>query len=192
MMTSLVPGEAPVSLNEARGWLRLGATIDDAVIAALVRTAANICEAFVGQWLIVRDGEETLPVAAAEMRLTARPVLGVESVTLLSADGSESVAESGWRLRIAAGGAAWLSIDAAEGAADGTALARIRYRAGMAVDANGVPEAIRHGILRMMQHLHAARDGDGSDGGKNGGGAPPAMIAALWQPWRRMSLGTGR
>ena len=40
MAESLLPGEAPVSLNEARGWLRLGATIDDAVIAGLVRAAA--------------------------------------------------------------------------------------------------------------------------------------------------------
>ena len=49
MTESPVPGEAPVSLNEARGWLRLGATIDDAVVAGLVRAATNICEAFIGQ-----------------------------------------------------------------------------------------------------------------------------------------------
>src|SRR3546814_8952899 len=58
MAESLLPGEAPVSLNEARGWLRLGATIDDAVVAQLVRAATNICEAFIGQWLVVRDGED--------------------------------------------------------------------------------------------------------------------------------------
>src|SRR3546814_4549704 len=66
MAESLLPGEAPVSLNEARGWLRLGATIDDAVVAQLVRAATNICEAFIGQWLVVRDGEEVAPLRSEE------------------------------------------------------------------------------------------------------------------------------
>ena len=33
------------------------------------------------------------------------------------------------------------------------------YRAGIAAEANGIPEAIRQGIVRMTQHLHDARDG---------------------------------
>ena len=90
MMTeSLLPGEAPVSLNEARGWLRLGATTDDAVIAGLVRAATNICEAFIGQWLVVRGGEEEVPLPADGILLGARPVVAVDGVTLLSSDGSE-------------------------------------------------------------------------------------------------------
>ena len=71
MAESLLPGEAPVSLNEARGWLRLGATIDDAVIAGLVRAATNICEAFIGQWLVVRAGEEEAPLPAERILLGA-------------------------------------------------------------------------------------------------------------------------
>ena len=52
------------------------------------------------------------------------------------------------------------------------------------LSAGRVPEAIRQGIVRMTQHLHDARDGTGV--------GPPAMIAALWQPWRRLTLGSGR
>ena len=137
MAESLLPGDAPVSLNEARGWLRLGATVDDAVVAGLVRAATNICEAFIGQWLIVRAVEERLPIGAGIVRLSARPVVGIDGVALIAADG-----------------------------------------------ANGVPEAIRQGIVRMTQHLHDARDGAGA--------APPAAIAALWQPWRRLTLGSGQ
>lgn len=181
MTTSLVPGEAPVSLNEARGWLRLGASIDDAVVAGLIRAAANICESFVGQWLIVREAEEELAIAGGEVRLSARPVAGIDAVTLIAAAGDESdVAEAGWRLHLAPDGAGRLSVAAA---GDAVRL-RVRYRAGMAADANAIPEAVRHGILRMMQHLHEARGGEGA--------APPAMIAALWQPWRRIGLGAGR
>lgn len=181
MTTSLVPGEAPVSLDEARSWLRLGASTDDAAVAGLIRAAANICESFVGQWLVMREAEAVGTVTGGEIRLSVRPVVTVEAVTLLAAGGGESaVAEADLGLRLSSDGTGWLSI---AGAGDGD-RARIRYRAGMAADVNAIPEAIRHGILRMMQHLHGARDGET--------GAPPAMIAALWQPWRRVGLGSGR
>src|SRR3546814_19554105 len=87
MAESLLPGEAPVSLNEARGWLRLGATIDDAVVAQLVRAATNICEAFIGQWLVVRDGEEVAPLPAECIVLRARPGIAGDGEILLSAAG---------------------------------------------------------------------------------------------------------
>ncbi|QCB56083.1 hypothetical protein E5675_17680 [Sphingopyxis sp. PAMC25046] len=181
MAESLLPGEAPVSLNEARGWLRLGATIDDAVIAGLVRAATNICEAFIGQWLVVRAGEEEAQLSAERILLGARPVIGVDGVTLLSADGSEiPLGEDAYRVTIARDGSACVTVTDPESAA----RVRIAYRAGMAEGANGIPEAIRQGIVRMTQHLHDARDGTGV--------GPPAMIAALWQPWRRLTLGSGR
>lgn len=181
MAQSLLPGEAPVSLNEARAWLRLGATIDDAVVAGLVRAATNICEAFIGQWLVVRAGEEVLPLIAGAFQPGARPVVGVDSVTLLLPDGGEAVLAGGeYRVAIGRDGTARVTIDDSRGAA----LVRVAYRAGIAEGANAIPEAIRQGIVRMTQHLHDARDGAGA--------APPAAIAALWQPWRRLTLGSGR
>ena len=181
MAESLLPGEAPVSLNEARGWLRLGATIDDAVIAGLVRAATNICEAFIGQWLVVRAGEEEAPLPAERILLGARPVVAVDGVTLLSPDGSEQpLGEEAYRVTIARDGSACIMVlDPGD-----AARVRIAYRAGMAEGATGVPEALRQGIVRMTQHLHDARDGTGA--------GPPAAIAALWQPWRRLTLGGGR
>lgn len=181
MAESLLPGETPVSLNEARGWLRLGTTVDDAVIAGLVRAATNICEAFIGQWLVVRTGEEVAPLPADRILLSARPVIAVDGVTLLSPDGSEHpLGEAAYRVTIGRDGSARITVHD-----PGDAIrARIAYRAGMAEGANGVPEAIRQGIVRMTQHLHDARDGTGA--------APPAAIAALWQPWRRLTLGSGR
>jgi len=181
MAESPMPGEAPVSLNEARGWLRLGATVDDAVVAGLVRAATNICEAFIGQWLIVRAAEEILPIGEGMVRLTGRPVVGIDSVALFASDGGETpLADGDYRAAIARDGSARVTIFR-PGAAE---RLRIAYRAGIAEGANGIPEAIRQGIVRMTQHLHDARDGTGA--------APPAAIAALWQPWRRLTLGGGQ
>lgn len=181
MAESLVPGDAPVSLNEARGWLRLGATVDDAVVAGLVRAATNICEAFIGQWLIIRAVDERLPIGAGMVRLGARPVVGIDRVALLAPGGGETpLAEADYRVSVGRDGSAHIRIEAAGGAG----RLRVTYRAGIADGPNGVPEAIRQGILRMTQHLHDARDGSGA--------APPAAIAALWQPWRRLTLGGGQ
>ncbi|HEV7312855.1 head-tail connector protein [Sphingopyxis sp.] len=182
MAESLVPGGAPISLNEARSWLRLGATIDDAVVAGLVRAATSVCEAFIGQWLIVRAGEETLPVApGGVIQPGVRPVVGIDAVDLLLPDGSERALAAGdYRTATGRDGTARVTIDDPRGAV----RARVAYRAGIADGANHIPEAIRQGILRMTQHLHDARDGAGA--------APPAAIAALWQPWRRLTLGGGQ
>lgn len=178
MATSVVPGDIPVDLNEARSWLRLGATVDDAVVAQLVRAATNICEAFIGQWLIVRAADETLPLDGRAIRLGARPVRMVDAVTLLVADGGALPrGEDAYRVSIARDGTASVAVHDRGDAV----YARIEYHAGMAAQANAIPEAIRQGIVRMTQHLHDARDG--------GGAAPPAAIAALWQPWRRLTLG---
>lgn len=181
MAESPVPGDAPVSLNEVRSWLRLGATIDDAVVAGLVRAATNICEAFIGQWLIIRAAEEVLPLKEGVVRLGARPVVGVDAVTLLLADGGEVAAgENDYRSPLGRDGTAQVMVDDPRGAA----RVRVVYRAGIADGANGIPEAIRQGIVRMTQHLNDARDDRSA--------APPAAIAALWQPWRRLTLGGGR
>lgn len=181
MAESLLPGEAPISLNEARGWLRLGATVDDAVVAGLVRAATNICEAFIGQWLIVRAAEEIWPIGGGTARLKARPVIGVDDVALLAPDGGETpLAQGEYGVVLDRGGSARVTVEPS-GTAD---RLRISYRAGIAEGANGVPEAIRQGIVRMTQHLYDARD--------DAGAAPPAAIAALWQPWRRLTLGGGQ
>ena len=58
----------------------------------------------------------------------------------------------------------------------------VRYGAGRAHDWNGVPEPLRHGIVRMAAHLYTHRDGED-------GGAPPAAVTALWLPYRRLRLG---
>lgn len=180
MAESLLPGEAPVSLNEARGWLRLGATVDDAVVAQLVRAATNICEAFVGQWLVVRAGTDIVPRGAV-LQPGARPVVAIDAVTLIGpGDDERALDPADYRTTIARDGTARVAVSDWGDATH----ARIAFRAGMAEGANGIPEAIRQGIVRLTQHLHEARDG--------GGAAPPAAIAALWQPWRRLTLGGGR
>lgn len=171
-------GPLPVSLAEAREWLRLGPTVEDGVVTALIRSAANMCELVTGQLLIVREVSEERPWRAGWMRLGRQPVQGVVDVTLRPEAGLPVVlAREAWELRADADGAAAVQIADA-----GAALSVVvRYQAGLAVDAGGVPDALKQGMLRMIQHLYAARDGTGES-------AIPNIVTALWTPWRRVRL----
>lgn len=182
MAEDVEPGEMPVTLVEARSWLRMGAGVDDAVVARLIRAATNIGEAFMGRSLIRREMTETAVLVQGAVTLQARPVEAVEAVDQIGSDGASNlIAADDWRLDIGRDGTARIIV---AGLPHGARI-RVRYRAGMAADADAVPEAIRHGLLRMVQFLHEARDDDDA-------GGPPAMVAALWLPWRRMTLGGGR
>ncbi|WP_241490739.1 hypothetical protein [Sphingomonas sanguinis] len=55
----------------------------------------------------------------------------------------------------------------------------VRYRAGLAESWAGLPAEIAHGVAIMGAHLFDNRDAVA---------VPPAAVAALWRPWRRMRL----
>lgn len=54
----------------------------------------------------------------------------------------------------------------------------VHLTAGLADDWASLPDALRQGIVRLTAHLFAERDM----------GEPPAIVAALWRPYRRMRL----
>jgi len=176
MIVAIDKGAAPVGVAEAKAWLRLGGPQDDAVVAGLIRSAVDLCEAFTGQMLIARIVTEEMPLRTGAIVLAKRPVVAIEAVTGLVGEETTPLGAEAWRVAIDRDGMARLWVD---DPGDAERL-RVVYRAGLAAEANGVPEAIRQGVARMIQHLHGARDDD-----KN----VPAIIAALWQPWRRIGLG---
>lgn len=176
-------GSLPVSLAEAREWLRLGPTSEDGVVAALIRAAANMCELVTGQMLIVREVAEERPLREGWMRLARQPVRSIVDVTLRPESGLPVVlAREAWELRADADGAAAVMVP------DGDVAQSVvvRYRAGLALDAAGVPDALKQGMLRMIQHLHAARESEKLGG--SGEAALPNIVTALWTPWRRVGL----
>lgn len=175
------PGELAVSIAEAKAFLRIEADAEDALIAGLVRSATEMCERFTGLTLIAREMEDVLPVMGEWRRLEATPVRAIEVVAGLPADGASfALPVDAYAIDIDAGGDGWVRV-ARPGAAG---RVRVTYAAGMAEDWNGVPEALRCGIVRLVAHLFTHRDGRDDAG-------PPAAVTALWRPWRRMRLGRG-
>ncbi|WP_156254417.1 head-tail connector protein [Sandarakinorhabdus oryzae] len=173
-------GPLVVGLAECKAALRLERDDEDAVLAGHIRTAMALCEAFIGQWLIERNGEQRLACDLAWQRLQASPVQQISGLFLAG----EALA-TGWESDIGADGTGWVRLIGQIPMASTTATPVnlvARFRAGIGVDWNGVPEPLRAGIVRLVSHLFSHRDAADA-------GPPPAAVAALWRPWRRMQLG---
>jgi uncharacterized phiE125 gp8 family phage protein len=168
----------PVALDEVKAYLRLSVGDEDALLAGLARAAADMCEAFTGRALVERGVSEVLGAARGWIRLGAAPVRAILGVEALADDGDASaLAAEDFAIDIDAAGDGWVRLN---GASDARRI-RVSYRAGCAADPNGIPEALRHGIVRLTAHLYMVRDRAGEAG-------PPAAVTALWRPWRRLRL----
>jgi hypothetical protein len=66
----------PVSLEDARAWMRLGAVEEDAAIERLF------------------EGSEVVPLRGAAARLVVVPVVGVDAVARIAAGGDEAPLEA--------------------------------------------------------------------------------------------------
>jgi len=176
----------PVPLAELKAYLRIAVSDEDALLAALARGAADMCEAFTGRALIEREVVEVLAAATAWTRLGAAPVSAILGVDALAQDGTPTaLGPPDYAIDIDAAGDGWVRLLAGGGAK----RIRVAYRAGMAADPNGLPEALRHGIVRLAAHLYTQRDpGPGSGAGRSQDAGPPAAVTALWRPWRRLRL----
>ena len=166
-----------VSMAEAQAYARVETGEEEALLVGLVRSATALCEAFTGRVLIARPFVEELAASSDWQRLALTPVRGIDSVERVAADGSVTMlTTSDYGIDIDARGDGWVRVLASSG----SGRLRVSGRAGMANDPNGVPEPLRQGILRLIAHLFATRDGSG--------GEPPAAVTALWRPYRRMRL----
>jgi uncharacterized phiE125 gp8 family phage protein len=58
----------------------------------------------------------------------------------------------------------------------------VRFVAGLAPDWAGLPDALRHGVVRLAAEAYRQRDDPGP------APQPPSAVAALWRPWRRMRV----
>jgi uncharacterized phiE125 gp8 family phage protein len=166
---------AAVTLAEAQAYVRIETGEEEAIVAGLVRSASALCEAFIGQVVVAREVVEELRVEGAWVRLGAVPVRSIGAVAMVAVDGTAAVPGLGdYAVDIDAQGGGWVRLTS------GAGRVRVTYVAGLASDRNAVPEPLRQGIVRLVGHLFAQRDGSG--------GEPPAAVTALWRPYRRMRL----
>lgn len=170
---------APAALAELKQWLGITATHDDAPLTALLRTALETCEAFTGLMPLACECEEMLPASSQWQCLATRPVGAITGVEGVLASGARvALGLADYELDLDADGGGRVRILSASGAS----RVAVRFSTGLAADWSHLPEAIRHGVLRLAAHQHRERDSAGA------APLPPAAVAALWRPWRRLRL----
>lgn len=176
----ITPATLPAAaLTELKDWLGITVSTDDAQLASLLRAAIDLCEGFTGTMPLEQGCEAVLPVAAGWQDLPARPVQAITLVQGIPAEGARfTLPAADYALDLTAAGAGRVRV-LNPGAAGRIA---VRFTAGLAPSWSALPEALRHGAVRLAAHQYRQREGDGGDA------VPPAAVAALWRPWRRLRL----
>jgi uncharacterized phiE125 gp8 family phage protein len=168
----------PAALAEAKTYLRIQGSDEDGLIGELLASAAGLCEQFSGQALLTRAFTETVAPSPVWKRLTASPVRSISALEALATGGAAAPLGGGdYSIDIDASGDGWVRILNPGGAA----RMRVSYEAGLAAEWDGLPEALRQGVVRLAAHFYVERDRVAS-------GEPPAAVAALWRPFRRLRL----
>ena len=147
----------PSALAEVKQWLGISTTHDDVLLGNLLRAALDMCAAFTG----------TAPVTAIT-GVEAISIGGVRTALTADAYALDLTADGTGRVAILSGGNA--------------SRFAVRFTAGLAADWSGLPEPLRHGMVRLAAHQHRERESSGA------ASVPPAAVAALWRPWRRLRL----
>ncbi len=173
------PVLASDALAELKDWLAITTDRDDGPLTSLILAGLEMCEAFTRQMPLECTCEEVLKPGADWQRLMTVPVQTIEGVEAIAADGSrQPLPASAYAVTLDPDGGGRIRITAVAG--DGRVA--VRFSAGMAAGWNGLPIGIRHGIIRLAAHHYRQRDPDGTSA------SPPAAVAALWQPWRRLRI----
>ncbi len=182
MRTILTPAPLPeAALGELKAWLAITSGAEDALLATLLRSALDAFEGFTTRIALETEWEELLPARpGCWLRLTADPVQAITAVAALAPDGTRTpIPSDAYAVELAPDGSARFRLLRQGGA---QRIALTLTAAGMASEWAALPEAIRHGAIRLAAHLYRERDGEG------GTATPPASVAALWRPWRRVRL----
>lgn len=166
------------ALSELKQWLGITSTNEDAQLIGLLGASLDMCEGFTRQIPVEVGCEEALPIARDWAALTTAPVRAITAVELVNGNGTRSSLAAGdYEIEIAAEGQGRVRMKQPQ---SGRHVV-VSFVAGIAADWAALPDALRHGIIRLAAHNY--RDRDASEPLK-----PPASVAALWRPWRRLQL----
>lgn len=177
--TVVVPAVLDVdALGELKSWLGISRSDQDHILVNLLRASLAMCEAFIGQVPLAQETEERLPSKTGQHELVSRPVREVLSTEQVDAEGERIGLDPDlFEYAISTQGEATLSLRSSV-----EAVAVItRARTGIASNWAELPTPLKQGVIRLAAYHY--RDRDSADNP-----APPASVAALWRPWRRLGI----
>jgi uncharacterized phiE125 gp8 family phage protein len=181
------PAAEPLTLAEAKAWLRVEHDDDDAVIGVLITSARSLVEqetrrALITQgWRIVRDAWP----AGGRIEVAPAPVRQVLAARVYDAAGIGQAIDA-TLFTLATGGApGMLGFLPGSLPAPGRAIAGIEIdiEVGYGADASAIPEPLRQAIRLLVAHAYENRGAETA-----GNARMPPTAAALIAPYRVLTL----
>lgn len=159
------PPVEPITLAEAKAFIRVDHDDEDALITTLIASARDQLEAYLNTAMIARPMQVSVP-AACEVRLPRWPVMSVETVLSNGVEISEYHVDLRRR-------PATLSVFA-------TDHIEIAFTAGYGLGPEDVPAPLRQAMLLLVSCGFEHRDIDAD--------TMPLMVDALTMPYRVVGL----
>jgi uncharacterized phiE125 gp8 family phage protein len=171
-MVRLDKGELPVGLAEMQAYVRVETGEEEALLAGMLRVAAESCETFCNQVFMARAFETELTASDGWCMLHVQPVRLISGISEASTGSIIDLSQI--KVDIDHDRRAFIN-----GLRTGTVY-RVAGVAGLASERNDVPEPLRQGMMRLAAALFANRD--------SGTGELPRDVTALWRPYRKAGL----
>ncbi|WP_298305964.1 hypothetical protein [uncultured Erythrobacter sp.] len=174
-----VGGEA---LADLKSWLGITRPNEDVLLIGLLQSALSMCEGFTGQTPLSQLVEERLPIQGEQSALTSRPVSFLSRVEIVSQGGDRTeLNASQFEAEIQANGNLVVQLlDSIEGQA-----LVVTASVGLSDTWDALPAPLKQGIIRLSAHHYRDRDRHSGDKTVT---SPPAIVSALWRPWRAVRL----
>jgi uncharacterized phiE125 gp8 family phage protein len=190
------PAAEPVSLAEAKAFLRVAHADEDTLISDLLQSAREHVEAVTGLALITQSWRETLDAwpqrrvsaCGQAVRLRRRPLISVDALRVYDRGGAAQLIDPA-QYRVEPGEPGRLiallpfTLPPPERLAGGI---EIDFTAGFGAAASDVPAVLQEAILQLT----AARYGgvERAEIAARGEEGSPESVATLLSPWRRLAL----
>ncbi len=180
------PPIEPVSLSDAKSWLKIDGSDDDLLIAGLISSARLTIEAITGLLLIAQTWRFRIKLDARErkIKLPHRPIISLSAAQLRDrANKSRSISLDGLAVDRASTGILMIADDRIFSATDVSVL-ELDAVMGFGLTPASVPEPLLTAIRILISFWHERR-GDDPDGTVE---PWPPQLATLLQPYREIKL----
>ena len=177
LQLTMPPATEPVTLQQAKTWLKVETDDEDTLIASLIPAARARAEWHTGRAFITQGWTLWLDSAAAEIEIPLPPLRAVTSVTLYRADGGEELLDAGgYTVGVPGSRLVFRSPPTGLRAVNGIAIA---FTCGYGAAAD-VPAPIAGAILMLLAALYEHRGDDAAPS--------PDNALALLAPYRGVRL----
>ena len=190
------PAVEPVSLSDAKAWLRAGHGDEDALIGDLITSARARIESETGLALITQSWRWTLDAwptrrlsaSGQAVNLPIRPLISVEAVRTYQSDGAATLHDPAeYRIEPGEPGRLIAVLPFALPKPDRVAGGiEVDFTAGFAPAGEDVPAPLRGAILRLVADAYS--NVERAESAQRGPAGLPDGVEALLRPWRRMRL----